>query len=84
MEQHSRHTRIVTKVLEAAYKLDRAMCDKERIAYLVTDEEWYQLCEYARQFSFQNCSVPDGKVVTMQFSGISVIKRSALSASEKP
>jgi hypothetical protein len=72
------HTRIITKVMEAAYKLDKVDCDKERICYLVTDEEWHQICEYARQFSFQETSVPDGRVVTMRFAGIEIIKRSAV------
>lgn len=81
MEQVSRHTRIVTKVMEAAYKLDKVDCDKERICYLVTDEEWNQLVAYAQQFSFQECSMPGGNIATMQFAGIEVIKRSAVSAS---
>lgn len=73
-----RHTRIVSKVLEASHKLDRAQCDKERICYLVTDEEWRQLCDYARQFSFDQTSMPDGQVSTMQFAGIEIIKRSSI------
>ena len=78
MDKVGLHTRIVTKVMEAAYKLDKAQCDKERICYLVTDEEWRQLCEYSRQFSFQQTSVPDCRVSTMRFAGIEIIKRSSL------
>jgi hypothetical protein len=80
MEQISLHTRIVTKVMEVAYKLDKVDCDKERICYLVTDEEWDQLVRYAGQFSFQDCSVPGSSLSTMRFAGIEIIKRSADSA----
>lgn len=72
------HTRIVTKVMEAAYRLDKAGCDKERLCYLVTDEEWRQLIRYARQFDFDSCSLPAIDMKTFRFAGIEIIKRSSL------
>lgn len=78
MDNVSLHTRIVTKVMEAAYKLDKAACDKERICYLVTDEEWQQLIRYAEQFNYDSCSLPSVSMKTMKFAGIEIIKRSRL------
>lgn len=78
MDKVGLHTRIVTKVMEAAYKLDKAACDKERICYLVTDEEWWQLIRYAEQFNFESCSLPGVAMKTMRFAGIEIIKRSSL------
>lgn len=78
MDKASLHTRIVTKVLEASHRLDQAGCDKERLCYLVTDEEWRQLVEYAQQFNFECGSLPAVDMKTMRFAGIEVIKRSRL------
>lgn len=72
-----RHTRIVSQVLEAAYKLKRADCDTERLCYLVSDEEWQQLVDYGSWFRFDGCSEP-AHPVNMHFSGIEIIKRSAV------
>lgn len=73
----SAQPRVVGKLLEAAQKLDRADLDKERLCYLVSDEEWLELTEYIKRFEYREY-LPDEKVVTMRFCGIEVIKRSAV------
>jgi hypothetical protein len=77
------HPRIVTKVLETSHRLSASMCDKERLCYLVSDEEWNQLCRYASQFEVRQYLF-DEKITSMQFAGIEVIKRSAVTQTKNP
>ena len=69
--------RIVGKLLEADQKLDRADLDKERLCYLVSDEEWLELVGYIERFEYREY-LREEKVVTMRFCGLEVIKRSAV------
>lgn len=68
---------VVGKLLEAAHKLDKADLDKERLCYLVSDEEWRELTEYIGRFEYREY-LSEEKVVSMRFCGIEVIKRSAV------
>ncbi len=71
------HPRIVSNVLETSHRLDASQCDKERLCYLVSDEEWNQLCRYAGQFEYRE-HLFDEKITNMRFAGIEIIKRSAV------
>jgi hypothetical protein len=74
--------RIAGNLLKVSQGLDRAMCDKERLCYLVSDTEWTDLVMYISQFEYREY-LYDERVVTMTFAGIEVIKRSSVLKAER-
>ena len=75
MSELSRHTRIITKLMDLAYALDKIGADKERIACLVSDEEWRQIWAYSHMY---DTDYREHEVTSGHFLGIEIVKRSAI------